>query len=207
DAAAGATLGFGNSYTLAAGSSVTAAGIVSFNSGTVAVNGSYAVAGLTRIQGGTAQFPGTASTATLTITSGLLTGPGTFTGTGSLTWTGGQMTGTGTTVVAPGASFTLSGTGIRYLTRRTFRNQGSALWRDGGYLYLSESALFENAGTFELQTVNLFDGTDYEFYIGPAPTFRNTATLRKTTTTTATLSVPFVNGGALTVEGGTLNIS
>jgi hypothetical protein len=133
---AGATLNFqprGTDYVLAAGSSLTGAGIVEFSASggptqrQTVVNGSYAVTGTTAVSG-TVHFNGAASSGNLRISDGTaffnaaatagtlnlfgsnanLGGSGTLTLTGtSSSWTAGTMSGPGTTAVPAGGRLSL----------------------------------------------------------------------------------------------------
>ncbi len=136
----------------------------------------------------------------LTQTGGSVEGAGTLDVSGSLSWTGGMMSGSGSTVILPGASATLKGGGS--LEGRQFVNEGTATLLHG-WLLMSGGARIENAGTFEMDTSEGWDG----FYPegSDAPSILNTGTFEKTTGSEETeVKVNFVNDGRVLALAGEL---
>jgi hypothetical protein len=222
---AGSTLDFGGSSTsfgLAAGSTVSGAGKVTFSNGTVTVAGTYNITGGTTIQGGFASFvkaptsvgptlaisSGTAefsqgfSVATLALTGGTLTGAGDITVTAQMTWTGGaSLTGDGSTTVAAGATLAINGSSNLGMDTRTLTNAGTGTWSGTANLFLGNGATFNNASgaTFTVnndQSVNAF---------GTSAVINNAGTFTKSpSSNTTTINIRFNNTGTVNVNSGTL---
>jgi hypothetical protein len=132
----------------------------------------------------------------LNFTGGTITGPGDLTVTGPFTWGGGTMSGSGRTNASGGLSIT----GGVNLDGRTLNNTGAATWSGTGYIYAYDGAVVNNSGTFSAQS-------DVYFYwnTGAAPTFNNSGTFTKTSSTgTTTIQGLFNNSGTVNVNSGTL---
>jgi VCBS repeat-containing protein len=167
--ASGATVDFDAlNFTLNAGSSLTGDGAASFTNGINTINGSYNVH-TTSIQNATAVFNRDVTLADVllgggdgggavprdtnhTQSQGTLSGTGTFTVTGSMVWATGTMTGGGKTVIADGATLSLSNQEVaspKFLgangQTRDLRNEGRIFWY-GGNLTLNDSDLINAAG-------------------------------------------------------------
>jgi hypothetical protein len=103
------------------------------------------------------------------------------------------------TTIAPGATLTMSGPRTKSFSQRTFTNQGNATWT-GATLALSSGAIFDNQGTFDIQTDARMDSFD--------TTFANHGTLIKSVGAgTNDLGLNFLNSGNLQVVTGTLLFS
>jgi hypothetical protein len=157
--------------------------------------------------------------------SGILDGTGALTVNSEMTWTGGTMQGTGRTVIAPGATLTITNSGfyVVNLVTRTLENDGTATW-------------ITSAGNFQLNgaVVTNAPGASFDFHnngtLGASGTavdrFDNAGTLSKSssgTTTIASLislnnynsvlvengillcSGPVINNGSMTLSAGTTN--
>ena len=130
---------------------------------------------------------------------GKLTGPGKLRITKTLNWNSGQMAGTGTTVVAPGASGSMSGVN---LNERTLVNEG-ALSLPSSYLSLNNGSRLENGGTFTVNTEGSELGVSHS--TGAAPLILNTGTIRKTSGSGETkIKVGLENRGTVNAETGAL---
>jgi hypothetical protein len=88
-----------------------------------------------------ARFDGTHTLTTLVLgAGGTLSGAGNVTVTNAMTWSGGTMTGTGQTVIAAGATLSVTGTGLRH-SDRVIEIGGSAAMDAGGGLVLRTAGL------------------------------------------------------------------
>jgi len=128
---------------------------------------------------------------------GVLDGTGDITVLGSIAWSGAAMNGTGKTIVAPGASMTISGAAQQL--NRVLQNDGFINW---GYGALTLSANVLNNGTFTASSPN-----DLIVSKGNgSPTFLNTGVFIKHGTGAAQFQngVPFVNQGTVDIEFGPL---
>jgi hypothetical protein len=192
---ANATLRFSyGNQDLNAGADVTGAGTIDFNSGTLNIHSTYNITGTTSVTGATVHFANDAtltslgtlniSNGTLDLSSGetptlnaLTMSGGTVIGTDNFTiatfnWTGGTLGGSGATTVTGVTSAT--GTGSRALQdSRVFNNAGALTWNNTSYLYLYNTAVFNNQAGATFNAVN--HGT-YVFY-GSAGTLNNAGTL------------------------------
>jgi RHS repeat-associated protein len=143
----------------------------------------------------------TSSVSALSISGGILAGAGRLTVSGSLSWTGGTMSGSGATVVLSGASGTLTA-GVT-LAGRQLVNEGTTTLENRGWLHMSEGAQIRNAGTFETNTSEGWDG----FYAesGAAPSIVNTGTFEKVAGGEETeVQVGFENEGSVESLAGRL---
>jgi hypothetical protein len=113
------------------------------------------------------------------------------------------MTGTGSTTLTSTGTLSLGGDGsYQILDTRTFTNQGHATWLGtSGYFYLSDGAVFNNAGTF---TVNC----DESVLGSSGAAFNNTGTFTKSSSsgTTEFSSTLFNNSGTVNLQSGTLRL-
>ena len=206
-AAAGAEIDFSaGSYTTAAGTSITGAGVISFSDGTVVVGGSYDVTGATVVSSGEVEFNSTASSVKLTQTAGTIAGSAKLTVSGLLTWTGGTMSGSGTTNADGGLTMGASGTSDEmFLDERTLNNAGAATL-DGIGLFISSGATFDNESGASLR----LNGNASIFNEGGTPaggTVVNGGTLTKTgATDESDIRVAFSDTGTVQVLSGTLSL-
>jgi len=215
--AAGATLQFaslGVPHTLTSTSSVSGAGNVVFVNGPTNIGGAYTLSG-TSIIGASSGVAGTVnvnndvSITTLHIAEGAfntLGGGGSVTVTGALNWLGGRMNGTGTTLIAEGATATVSGSsaGRKELSdSRRFVNNGTLAVQHGASFSVSQSstAVITNNGLFDAQGDNEI-GSDN----GQSATFVNNGTLRKSGggVSRVTRILQFHNRGTIDIPAGTL---
>ncbi len=132
---------------------------------------------------------------------GKLIGPGKLRITKTLNWNSGQMAGTGSTVIASGASGSMTGV---VLNERTLVNNGT-LSLPSSYFSMSNGSRLENSGTFTVNTEsteNIIHGT------GADPSILNTGTVRKTSGSgPSAIKVGFENRGTVAAETGTLAFS
>jgi RHS repeat-associated protein len=137
--------------------------------------------------------------ALLTMGGGTLQGAGKLTVTKTLSWNSGSMSGTSSTVVAAGATGTITNA---HMSEHTLVNEGS-LSLSSTYLAMSTGARFENSGTF---TVNTEGEEGISHPTGAAPLIVNTGTIRKTAGTGETkIKVGLVNFGLVKTEAGTIS--
>ena len=207
--AGGATLvigGAGMQHNFNAGSSLTGAGNVNFSAATN-INGMYNVTGTTSILDRNINFNADASIPTLNFTGGRLAGSATVTVTGAMTWTsgtmGGQGAGNGTTVIAQGATLTITGTdnSSKSLRERTLNNAGTINLTDtAGRGFGGTSYVINNSGTFDIKANTAF-GSD----VVASHVINNTGTIIKSAgADTSTIHADLNNSGTVSVKTGTL---
>jgi hypothetical protein len=81
-----------------------------------------------------------------------------------------------------------------------FTNSGGATWVENSNTRFLAGVSFSNAGTLELQSIDLITN-------GGSNSYTNTGTLRKSGGSTATINVPVTNNGTIDVQaGGVLTI-
>jgi RHS repeat-associated protein len=133
--------------------------------------------------------------------SGKLAGPGKLRITQTLNWNSGQMQGTGVTVIASGASGSMSGVG---LNERSLVNNGT-LSLSSSYFSMSNGSRLENSGVFNVNT----ESTENIVHpVGADPLIVNTGVVRKTLGSgTTNIKVGFENRGSVKAETGTLAFS
>jgi phage baseplate assembly protein gpV len=206
--ASGATFLINNNFTQAAGA-ISGGGGLHVSGGTISL-ADASTSNLT-ISGGRLNFDTGQTFPNLTLSSsGQLGGSGTVTVTDTLTWTGGSMLGSGKTVIAPGATASISNA----------TNNSS----------FHESRVLENAGTVTHTAVNLFFNlsnipttarivnlpgavwesqgeADFKHNFAADSVFENAGIFRKTgagTTQFTSSQIRFENTGTLRIEGGVL---
>src|SRR5665213_796810 len=162
---------------------------------------------------------GTATSALASTLNALSLQGGTFAGksvvsSSSLNLNYGTLTGTGTLTLASGGTGTLGAYGDQgvYLTggHHLVNNGSMATTTDtvngyNIYVYFQNASTFENAGTFTLT-----DGAQFVYQDSTANHFQNDAggSVTYGGTSTATLNVPLINNGNVSVgSGGTVSIS
>ena len=91
-------------------------------------------------------------------------------------------------VIASAGTLLLDGSATKYLDTRTLNNEGSATWQGTGAVYASNGSVFNNRGSFIVQSDAIFVQ-----YLGAQPTFANTGVLTKTGGTGTTLFSTLVN--------------
>jgi uncharacterized repeat protein (TIGR01451 family) len=194
-AGAGSNVQFAANYTLNAGTTFSGAGgfRVSFGNLVVPTGASVTIPNFSILNG-----------------SSYLSGAGTVTLTGAATWAGGAMGHSsspgGTTIVAPGATLTIDGSG-GYATldqSRTLTNNGTIDYTAASlYLSIYNASTLNNAGTFNI-------ATDQDIYIGGSNPnlFDNSGTLQKTAGSGVSILYPqLVNSGTIAGNIGTLAFS
>ncbi len=138
-----------------------------------------------------------------TVAGGAVTGNHTFGG-GTVRWTSGHFNSAGTTTVGSGATFVISGTGVRDFDGRTLLNLGTVEWT-GGVLRSGHGGNIRNQGTW-LDSSGSYYSNDYGGTVGA---FVNTATgnYTKSGNVTSTFHVPFDTQGTVNITAGTLDLS
>jgi len=180
-------------------------GSLLFSSGvsTLAAGASVTGAGLTRLNGGTLSIPGNVAFQNFTLEGGTLDVDGTLTINGTFNWTGATLSGSGETKISATATLNLSGNGNRFLDKVTLTNAGSVIWTGTGNFYLQTGATFANAGTFDMRNdaILAYNG-------GAAPVFVNTGTMVKSAGTgTSRFDIALTNNGTLNVAAGIVQIN
>ena len=125
--------------------------------------------------------------------TGTLSGSSSLNILGSLQWTGGTQSGTGQTITDFSSSSVIKGTSTKTLDGRTLLINGTFDWSDSGLLGLTNGAVIENHGVFQISGDVAFDTTS------PSGTFfiDGEGTLRKTSTGT----LAFVSGLDFEMDG------
>lgn len=203
DVAPSSTITLNGTHAINVGMSLSGAGTLSVVGGTTTFTDAPSGSGNMTITGGIANFNGTGILNSLSLIGGLLGGTGTLTALGPMTWTFTNLGGTG--VLNANGGITISGdTFTRALSQRTLNNAGLATFSGTGQLALNQGALWNNlpGSTFEIQNAAAIN-----FSVGPAGTFANQGTLRKTSAGTSTISINVSNPGAIDVDTGILNIT
>jgi hypothetical protein len=201
----------GGDFTLQDGAVGTGDGVLGVTGGTLIIpaGASVAVRNLTASNVGTLIIPDGASVAVHNLTEiefSLLYGRGTVTVDGQFTWTGGRMTGGGQTVLAAGATGTISGTGGRFLAR-TLANAGTLDYTATGLAFGEGpgggAGVILNTGVF-----NAVSGGAFFSMSAAAHSFNNAGTFNRSgpaSTTVFTSGLAFNNSGTVNVtEGGSL---
>ncbi len=148
----------------------------------------------------------TATIGALSMTGSTLTGAGTLKVTETLSWPEGSestMSGSGSTVLASGASGSISVSGGDYanLAKRVLVNEGT-LTLVSGHISLSEEAKLENKGTFK---VNSEVTGAIRLAPGELGKLVNTGTVEKSSGAgTTQVSVPFESSGTAEAQSGQL---
>ncbi len=198
---------FDNDGTLQANSASLA--VDASSSGGAADSGLISIASgaSVELRGGNRAFSAPASESgagTLLLTGATLSGNLQINGTAS--WSSGEMTGLGTTTIASGATLTLAGGTPTLQGGHTLANQGTATWVSGN-VCLAEGAVFNNAGTFNVQT----DGSIFICVAGAAPRLHNLSGATLTRSGPAGQialinAVPFDNDGTLRIASAILRL-
>ncbi|MBI5773962.1 MAG: hypothetical protein HZA89_09510, partial [Verrucomicrobia bacterium] len=152
--------------------------------------------------GGVVDVSADATVANLTIGANmLLDGAGSLTVLGAANWTGGIMLGSGATVIAPGATLTISGDSEKRLVRR-LDNFGTVTWSGARITGQNGPVINNHVGAlFDIQT----DATLYESYGGGDGTLNNLGTLRKSAGTGINyITGMFNSSGTVDVQTGTV---
>ena len=225
---AGTALALGGTHNAGAASSITGAGQLAISGGTANFAGLVNVTGSNIVSGGTANFTGDTfctnntvaisvgtanfsgsglvSPSVVRLTSGTLSGSGIVTVLSAMTWTDGSMTGSGRTVIAPGATLTVSNPGLVNISTRTLENGGTVLWTGAGNLPLLGGAVITNrAGAlFHVQGSGgfAFNGNE-NGRIDNAGTFRKSSN----SGTATTGKIAFNNFGTVDLRSGILAAS
>ena len=153
------------------------------------------------VTGGTVTIAAPFSLSDLALNSGQINGSSTLTLTGSNAWGGGTMAGSGATTNS--GTLTMSNNLNSFLDARTFNNNGTVTYQNGGSsLQLTNGAIFNNNSVFNVQ-----GDAPLTANIAVPPLFHNNAagTLQKSAGTgTALFSAPFNNDGTVAGNLGTL---
>jgi alpha-tubulin suppressor-like RCC1 family protein len=203
--AAGANMSFGDgTHVLDANSSVSGAGGVVFGGGgSSTISGAYSISGMTNI-GRPVNFnsSSTSTTGNLQITGGSLSGSGTLSVTGAFTWIGGTLGGMGVTRIEPGGTMSIQGSPEKYVTGRTLKNAGGAVWTLGNITVESGGSIANlEGGTFDAQA-------NFTFRRGAGGgTFVNAGAFTRSGPSMPPFEVVFENSGTINIPEGTLDLN
>jgi len=142
--------------------------------------------------GKTAQLDAPATVGGLKLDGGTLTGTGVLTVAGLLTLKSGAMTGSGTTLAQGGIDIT---SGVSLGDTRTLTNIATAAW-NGGPLQLAPGAVFQNAGTLNINATTDFTGG----------TLNNSGAIAKGAGGVSRCTGALNNSGSVTVAVGELQL-
>ncbi len=189
------------------------AGMLRLQNGWKVLYGGTVISGAGRVQvdGGTINLAGTSTLngGTLEFFAGTMNGAGTFAGNGVFDWSGGSIA--GATITNSPSTLILASAGPgRWFGSSRLENLGTIRVLDPGSFTMSQGAVLNNAGLFDLRTntVVFYDN-------GGAPPFFNNlagATLRKSASTGVAYfsgaygGVRFQNDGVVEVRDGTLGV-
>ncbi|WP_164975999.1 beta strand repeat-containing protein [Oleiharenicola lentus] len=187
---AGATLTFGNGFTLANGSSLLGAGTIETYGGAITLTGTV---NLSHLQVYSATLAGTHSLA------------------GTVTWNTGDFNTTGTTTNLAGSTFNIATAAEHDFNTRDFVNQGTVNWtagrlRSGNDGSIVNQGQWNDTGTSSLGATSS-GASAFKNDYGGTYTFTNAAgaTYNKTGSgNTHFQDVPLLNDGAISVQSGNL---
>ena len=191
------------------GNSSTLEGAVEIESASVTGDSFKGTGGELTLDSGTLSMAegDTGTVGVLVMTGGTLTGAGTLKVTGTLSWpapsTESTMSGSGSTVLASGASGSISVPEVdeAKLAKRSLVNEGT-LTLASGHIALSEEARLENRGTFK---VNSEATGAVKLASGGSGRLVNTGTVEKSSGAgTTQVSVAFESSGTAEVQKGQL---
>jgi uncharacterized repeat protein (TIGR01451 family) len=153
------------------------------------------------VTGGTVTFNANYSLTNLVLNSGQINGTATLTLNGSNAWGGGTMAGSGTTSNSSGATLTMSNSLTSFLDTRTFTNNGTVAYQNGGsFLHLQNGAVFNNTNLFDIQ-----GDVGIACNCAVPPLFNNTGTVQKLAGTgNSVIDVPLNNNGVVNTGLGKL---
>lgn len=231
DADAGTTLTLASTVTLSPTSTLTGHGTLTFTGGFPnTVVGTLSTDRIINILAGTISFNAPYTiTGTLNLTGGTLSGSGDITVAGTMNWGANTMAGTGRTIIAPGATLTLSGSSQQFLSRTLENHSANTTWTtaagsaliftNGTFINAADGVftanvssnidMFSNGGTNAFLNAGVFDkagaGTLRFNTFSTGLPFTNTGTVRVSTGVLALLELTNFSGTTLT--GGTYALS
>jgi hypothetical protein len=133
--------------------------------------------------------------------SGTFGGSGAMTVSNTMNWSSSYLTGSGRTIIAAGATLTITNAGNLTLAR-TLENAGTTVLTGGPRLFLSTMITNRPGALFEIQNAQEF------VFNGGAPRFDNAGTFRKSSNTgTTTIGVQFNNYGMVDIRIGALAVN
>ncbi len=191
------------------GSFVVTSGAVSITGGTLTLQNAASVTGngILILAGGSLQVNtgASASISKFTQRRGTVSGGGTLTVTTAFTWAGAAETGTGKTVVAAGATGTISGDGNKFLGR-TLENLGTLTYSGTNLKF----GLGASPGSFRNLAGGVWNITaDGDLTIASAGSHlvTNAGTLNRSGTGSTIVDVPFDNSGTINITVGVLALN
>jgi len=189
----GATILFNsNTYTLAAGATLSGSGNVQLSGGTLAVNATGVTVDHLTLSGGTMNVAGSIST----------------TASGVVDWNADStLTGAGTLTIVSGGTMNISGFGTRFIDGGTLNNDGTIDWSGANNLSVFNSGVINNHSGALFGVKN--DQIIFFHCCTAGQPFNNAGTFRKTvaTGTTAIQGNGFSNSGTVDIQSGTFNPS
>ena len=215
------SLNFNTAHNLTATSSIGGAGNLAFSDGITNVSGACDITGSVNVTG-TFTAVNFNSDVTVTVLNlnkrpfsffGGVGGSGMLTISQALNWTNGGMKGNGTTLIAAGATATLSGPAPSIFERRLeenrrLTNNGTVVMANGAILHVNQNstAVITNNGLFDVQS-DVDVGSDQN---QATATFNNAGIFRKSAGagfTNVARVLRFNNSGTVEVLSGTLNFT
>ena len=190
--AAGTFLFSSNTYTLAAGATLTGSGNFQLSGGQLTVNATGVAVEHMTINGGT-----------LNVGGGIATSA-----TGVIDWSAdATLKGAGALTIGSGGVLNITGTGTRFIDGGTLNNSGTVNWSGANNISVHSSGVINNqiGGLFSVKN----DQQIYQHCCSAGQAFNNAGTFRKSvaTGTTTIQSNGFTNTGTVDIQSGTFNPS
>ncbi|MBI2926300.1 MAG: hypothetical protein HYY24_11420, partial [Verrucomicrobia bacterium] len=199
-------------FVIPAGSTLGGVGALALSGGSAVFEETLAFTSALTISGGAWTFNANQSFASLTQSGGVLRGTGTVTATGTLAWTDGAMRDGGKTLIAAGASGTISGGGSKDLAANRVLENAGTLVVSGGTVFFNQSNLGGGAVINNLAGAVLEAQGEVDFshnFESPGSAINNAGIFRKTgggETRLSSSTVALNNSGTVSVESGTLRL-
>lgn len=193
------TVNFNGPITSLGNTLVITGGTANINSNPISAPGTLTLGGVNASAVLNLNFSGTmtVNTASIGLGGGRI-GPGTLNISGLLTWSGGTMSGNGVTNANGGLNITT--TANKTLSGHTLTNGATATWSGSSGLTMSAGAIFDNSGTFEVQTNTQINASALE-------KFKNSGTFRRVGAGSTVIQSSFINTGSVEVLSGILQFS
>lgn len=177
---------------------------ITLSDGVLVVDAGATLTGTTEVADGELRVLRPVTVATLKQTGGKVTGTGALTVTGSFAWSDGDQTGPGATVLAAGATATVTDN-VGLDEDRELRNAGT-LTIDDATMWMERGAAIRNTGTLVLDGAAKLDDSAFRYGYGDAGLIHNTGTLRKTGTGSAVAEATIDNDGTVEILDGRLEL-
>ncbi len=202
----------GGSFTTSGDGVISGTGPVLLSGGAANFAGSLSFAAVVNITSGQWNFDANQSFARMTLSGGSIGGNGTLTITESFTWTGGAMRDAGITLIAAGATGSISGTSNKDLAAGRQLENAGALTVSGSGLFFNLSNLGGGAVIRNLAGAVLEVQGETDFlnnFVSAGSSINNAGLFRKTGVGETRLddnSIRLINTGTVEVAAGSLGL-